>query len=379
MDYYEILGVSKSADADEIKRAYRALALKFHPDKNPGNKEAEEKFKQINQAYGTLSDPEKRAHFDQYGSEAPTGSPFNGGGFAGGDLFDLFNSVFGGAGGDVFGQQSRGRGGRNRAARGEDLQVETKITLDQSRAGADILVEVDKLEHCTHCNGARSEPGGKGLQTCQTCGGQGQVRHQQRTILGNFMTAAPCPTCHGSGESNPDPCTVCHGRGRTIKAEKVTVTLPKGIDGGYRLRVSGAGNQGLNGGPAGDLYVFLELEPHPHLEREGDDLHYVLPIGIAQATLGGAFAVPTLDGDQTLEVHSGAQPGDTLKLRGKGMPRLQARGEGDLIVTLEVSIPKKLSKRAKELLEEYAKEVGEDISHKKPGFFENLGKAIRGE
>jgi molecular chaperone DnaJ len=378
MDYYELLGVSKSADADEIKRAYRALALKFHPDKNPGNKEAEEKFKQINQAYATLSDPEKRAHFDQYGSEPQNGSPFNGGGgFAGGDLFDLFNSVFGG--GDVFGQQARGRGGRNRAQRGEDLQVDTKITLEQSRSGAEVVVEVDKLEHCTHCNGARSEPGGKGLQTCQTCGGQGQVRHQQRTILGNFMTAAPCPTCHGTGEINPEPCTVCHGRGRTIKAEKVTVTLPKGIDGGYRLRVSGAGNQGINGGPAGDLYVFLELEPHAHLEREGDDLHYVLPIGIAQATLGGTFAVPTLDGDQTLEVHAGAQPGDTVKLRGKGMPRLQSRGEGDLIVTLEVSVPKKLSKRARELLEEYAKEVNEDISHKKPGFFENLGKAIRGE
>ncbi len=378
MDYYELLGVSKSADADEIKRAYRALALKFHPDKNPGNKEAEEKFKQINQAYATLSDPEKRAHFDQYGSEPQNGSPFGqSGGFAGGDLFDLFNSVFGG--GDVFGQQTRGRGGRNRAQRGEDLQVETKINLEQARSGADVIVEVDKLEHCTHCNGARSEPGGKGLQSCQTCGGQGQVRHQQRTILGNFMTAAPCPTCHGTGEINPEPCTVCHGRGRTIKAEKVTVTLPKGIDGGYRLRVSGAGNQGINGGPAGDLYVFLELEPHAHLEREGDNLHYVLPIGIAQATLGGAFAVPTLDGDQTLEVHAGAQPGDTVKLRGKGMPRLQARGEGDLIVTLKVSVPKKLSKRAKELLEEYAKEVGEDISHKKPGFFENLGKAIRGE
>jgi molecular chaperone DnaJ len=377
MDYYELLGVGKNADADEIKRAYRALALKFHPDKNPGNKEAEEKFKQINQAYATLSDPEKRAHFDQYGSEAPSGSPFNGGGFAGGDLFDLFNSVFGG--GDVFGQQTRGRGGRNRAQRGEDLQVETKINLEQARSGADVVVEVDKLEHCTHCNGSRSEPGGKGLQTCQTCGGQGQVRHQQRTILGNFMTAAPCPTCHGTGESNPEPCTVCHGRGRTIKAEKVTVTLPKGIDGGYRLRVSGAGNQGINGGPAGDLYVFLELEPHAKLEREGEDLHYVLPIGIAQATLGGTFAVPTLDGDQTLEVHAGAQPGDTVRLRGKGMPRLQSRGEGDLIVTLSVSVPKKLSKRARELLEEYAKEVNEDISHKKPGFFENLGKAIRGE
>lgn len=374
MDYYELLGVSKSADADEIKRAYRALALKYHPDKNPGDHAAEEKFKQINEAYSVLSDPEKRAQFDQFGRVGGPGG-FDGGGFGQvGDLFDLFNSVFGG---DPFGQ-SRGRSGK-RPARGEDLQVEVKITLEQSRSGADIEVEVDRLVSCEHCNGARSEPGGKGLQTCPTCGGAGQVRQQQRTILGNFMTAAPCPTCRGSGEINPEPCTVCHGRGRTIKPEKVSVTLPKGIDGGYRLRVSGAGNQGLLGGPPGDLYVFLELERHEHLTRDGDDLHYTLPIGIAQASLGGAFNVETLDGPQVLEVPAGAQPGDTLKLRGKGMPRLQARGEGDLIVTLDVIVPRKLSKRARELLEEYAREVGEETQAGQPGFFERLGRAIRGD
>jgi molecular chaperone DnaJ len=376
MDYYELLGVNKSADADEIKRAYRALALKYHPDKNPGDHAAEEKFKQINEAYSVLSDPEKRAQFDQFGRVGNGAGGFDAGGFGQvGDLFDLFNSVFGG---DPFGQARGGRAGK-RPTRGEDLQVEVKITLEQSRDGADIEVEVDRLVSCDHCNGARSEPGGKGLQTCQTCGGAGQVRQQQRTILGNFMTAAPCPTCRGSGEINPEPCTVCHGRGRTIKPEKVSVTLPKGIDGGYRLRVSGAGNQGLMGGPPGDLYVFLELERHESLTRDGDDLHYTLPIGIAQASLGGAFQVESLDGPQVLEVPSGAQPGDTLKIRGKGMPRLQSRGEGDLIVTLDVIVPRKLSKRAKELLEEYAKEVGEETQVGQPGFFERLGRAIRGD
>jgi molecular chaperone DnaJ len=375
MDYYDLLGVSKTADADEIKRAYRALALKYHPDKNPGNKEAEEKFKQINEAYGALSDPEKRAQYDQFGKVGGGMGGFDAGGFAGGDLFDLFNSVFGG--GDIFGQQRGARGGK-RAARGEDLQVEAHISLEQARAGADIEVEIDKLIGCTHCNGSRAEPGGKGLQTCQTCGGAGQVRQQQRTILGNFMTAAPCPTCRGTGEQNPEPCTKCQGRGRTIKPEKVTVTLPKGIDGGYRLRVAGQGNAGMFGGPAGDLYVFLELKAHEHLSRDGDDLHYTARLGLAQAALGAKLEVPTLDGAQLLEIPVGSQPGDTLRLRGKGMPRLQARGEGDLIVTVGVEVPKKLSKRAKELLEEYAKEVGEHISPPE-GLLSKIGKAFRGD
>jgi molecular chaperone DnaJ len=375
MDYYEILGVARTADADEIKRAYRALALKYHPDKNPGNKEAEEKFKQINEAYAALSDPEKRAQYDQFGRVGGPGGFDAGGGFGQvGDLFDLFNSVFGG---DVFGGRGA-RGGGRRPQRGEDLQVETRITLEQARVGADIEVDVDRLVTCEHCNGSRSEPGGKGVQTCNTCGGSGQVRQAQRTILGNFMTAAPCPTCKGTGELNPEPCQTCHGRGRTIKQEKVTVQLPKGIDGGYRLRVSGQGNQGIFGGPPGDLYVYLDLEPHEHLTREGDDLHYALPIGLAQAALGGKFEVPTLDGTQVIEVGAGAQPGDTVRLRGKGMPRLQARGDGDLIVTLEIHVPKKLSKRARELLEEYAKEVGEEIAQPQT-LLQKLGKAFRGD
>lgn len=376
MDYYEVLGVSRTADADEIKRAYRALALKFHPDRNPGDAGAVERFKQINEAYSVLSDAEKRAQFDQFGRVGPQGSPFGGQDFGGADLFDLFNSVFGDAG--VFGQARQSRG-RTRAARGEDLQVEASITLEQARAGAEIELEVDRLAACDHCAGTRSEPGGKGLQACATCGGAGQVRQQQRTILGNFVTAAPCPTCRGAGETNPEPCTACHGRGRTIREEKVSVTLPRGIDGGYRLRVAGAGNHGLHGGPAGDLYVLLSLEPHPELERDGEHLHYRLPLGIAQAALGAIFQVPTLDGPEPLEAPAGSQPGDTLRLRGKGMPRLQARGDGDLIVTLEVAVPKKLSKRARELLAQYAEEVGEQVSAAQPGLLERIGRVIRGD
>jgi molecular chaperone DnaJ len=378
-DYYQVLGVTRTADADEIKRAYRAHALKYHPDKNPGDKTAEEKFKQINEAYAVLSDPEKRARYDQFGTADTAGSPFTGaGGFAGQDLFDLFNSVFGDS--SIFGGAAGGRGrSRNRAQRGEDLQVEAVINLQQARAGSEIEVEADRLVTCEHCHGNRSEPGGKGIEVCTTCQGSGQVRQQQRTILGNFVTAAPCPTCRGTGELNPEPCTVCHGRGRQIKPERVSVTLPRGIDGGYRLRVQGAGNHGLAGGPPGDLYVFLEMEEHPELKREGEHLHFTLPVGVAQAALGGSFRVPTLDGLEPVDVPPGSQPGDTVRLRGKGMPRLQGRGEGDLVVTLDVRVPRKLSKRARELLAEYAKEVGEEVGDHQPGFLERLGKAFRGD
>jgi molecular chaperone DnaJ len=381
VDYYELLGVSKTADADEMKRAYRALALKYHPDKNPGDHAAEEKFKKINEAYSVLSDPDKRARYDQFGAAGLSGDGGMGGGFdgnfAGGDLFDIFNSVFGG---DLFGTGRGNQRGGKRPARGEDLQVEVHITLEQARSGADIKVDVDRLVTCSHCDGKRAEPGGKGLQTCATCRGQGQVQQQQRTILGTFVTAAPCPTCKGTGEANPEPCTKCKGRGRTIQPDAVTVTLPKGIDGGYRLRVTGQGNEGAFGGPSGDLYVFLELSPHKYLERDGDNLLYRLNVGLAQAALGGVFSIPTLDGAEPLEVPAGAQPGEVLRLRGKGMPRLQKSGEGDLIVTVNVNVPKKLSKHAKELLEELAKELGEEVSNSnQPGFFERLGRVIRGE
>ncbi len=307
MDYYELLGVARTADADEIKSAYRKLALKYHPDRNkePG---AAEQFSKINEAYAILSDPEKRAHFDRFGS-APgaaggMGDPFGGQGF---DPMDLFEQLFGGAG---FGRQ-----GRRGPARGDDLETELRVTLDQAREGAEVSVQVDRLTSCEHCHGTRSEPGGKPPKTCGTCAGAGVVNAQARTIFGNVMTQQPCPTCRGEGVIIEDPCTVCRGRGRTLKGETVTVKLPKGIDEGYRIRVSGKGNEGP-GGP-GDLYAHIEMEPHPELRREAEHLVYVARLPYPRLVLGGQVSVPTLDGPHVLDVKAGTQHGEMARLRGR--------------------------------------------------------------
>ncbi|PYE56526.1 molecular chaperone DnaJ [Deinococcus yavapaiensis] len=373
MDYYELLGVPRDASADDIKKAYRKLALQYHPDRNK-EEGAQEKFAQINAAYAALSDPEKRAHYDRFGSEPSAAGMPGAGGFGDPnfDPFDLFEQMFGGG---LFGGA---RGGR-RVARGEDLETTARITLEDARIGADIEVNIDRLTECEHCHGTRSEPGGTPPKTCGTCGGAGTVTAQTRTILGNIVTQQPCPTCRGEGQIIEDPCKVCRGRGRTLKADRVKVTLPKGIDEGYRIRVSGKGNEGP-GGP-GDLYVHLEMAPHPDFTREGEHLIHQAKIGVARASFGGKIEVPTLDGPKEIEVKSGTQHGDTVRLRGFGMPRLQASGVGDLVVVFDVQIPKagNLSKEARAALEAYAREVGEDVEHKEPNLFERIGKAIRGE
>lgn len=372
MDYYQILGVEKDASQEEIKRAYRALALKYHPDRNK-EEGAQEKFAQINNAYAVLSDPEKRAHYDRFGSEPQTGGMPGGPGGAGGfSVEDLFSQFFG----DAF----FGGGGRrgNMQPRGEDLQVDAEITLEEARDGAEIEVDVDRLVACDACNGTRSEPGST-PKTCTTCNGSGVVRQQQRTILGSFVTEQPCQTCRGEGVLITDPCKKCKGRGRVIKTEKIKVKLPKGIDGGYRLRVTGQGNEGP-GGP-GDLYVHLTLKPHPHLKREEEHLHYIAELGITEAIFGGKIKVPTLEGDKEVEIKPGTQHGDYIRLRNIGMPRLQGGGNGDLCVHFKVNIPSasKLSKEARAHLEAYAKVMGEHPDDHKEGFFEKLGKAFRGE
>jgi molecular chaperone DnaJ len=375
-DYYELLGVSKSASPEDIKSAYRKLALKYHPDRNK-EEGASEKFASINNAYAALSDPEKRAHYDRFGSEPSSQGMPGAGDMGGADPFDLFEQLFGGG---MFGGNRRGGGNPNAKPRGEDLQVEAEITLEQAREGAEIELEVDRLVGCTHCNGSRSEPGGKPAVRCTSCNGAGRVQYQQRTILGNFVTEQACPTCKGEGQLLVEPCTKCKGRGRTLSSDKVSVKLPKGIDEGYRIRVSGQGNTGPGG--VGDLYVHINLKKHPSLTREEHDLHYTAKIGIAQAILGGSLEVPSLDGPKPIEIRSGTQHGDTLRLRGQGMPRLQASGTGDLIVTFKVDVPnaKNLSKEAKDYLEGYAKVMGENTSSShQPGFFERLGKVIKGE
>ncbi|MDR9390563.1 MAG: molecular chaperone DnaJ [Trueperaceae bacterium] len=351
-DYYDLLGVARDADTKAIKAAYRKLALKYHPDRNPGDPDAEETFKSLNEAYAVLSDDEKRANYDRYGTAEPGGMPF-GGGAGGGDIFDIFNSVFGGgfAGG---GRPQRGRPG-------EDLEARLEVTLEQARDGATLEVELERMAACDVCHGDRAEPGSDGKEACPTCGGAGQVRSQVQSLLGTMMTTQVCPRCQGEGQVVTHPCSGCSGRGRTLSHDTVEVTLPVGIDGGYRLRIPGQGSAGVDGGPDGDLYVYIELAPHEHFTREGDDLRYALQVGPAQAALGVTVEVPTLDGVDTLEVPAGTQPGTEVRLRGKGMPRLRRGGFGDEIVTVQVVIPKHLTPAAREHLEAYADEVGEEV------------------
>lgn len=345
-DYYELLGVDKNADDRALKSAYRKLAMQHHPDKNPGNKEAEDKFKQINEAYAVLSDPEKRARYDRYGSADPQAHYT-------GDVFDIFNAFFGGGGFSA--------GGRSRGFEGEDLEAQVTITLEEARSGATLEVEVEKLGICNHCNGNRAEPGSNGKQTCPTCRGSGQVRQQVQSFFGTMVTQNICPQCRGTGEIITTPCTVCRGQGRSKISEKVPVNLPKGIDGGYRLKIPRQGNVGLDGGPPGDLYVYINLEPHPDLVRQEDNLFYELKLGLAQAALGSSFEIPTLDGPEVLRIPPGTQNHAEFRFRGKGMPRLRQVGMGDQIVITRIEVPEKLSPRAKELLKEYAQEVGEEI------------------
>jgi len=349
-DYYDLLGVPRDADAATIKSAYRKLALKYHPDRNPGDKEAEETFKELNAAYAVLSDPQKRARYDRYGSADPQTQ-------VSGDIFDIFASVFGGGG---FGGGFSG-GRVQRAQRGEDLEASLTVTLEQARAGESVPLTLERMGVCDRCNGSRAEPGSEGRKTCPSCRGAGQVRTQTQSFFGTVVTNQICPQCRGLGEVVTTPCGKCLGSGRMRVEETVEVKLPRGIDAGYRLRIPQAGNAGLDGGLPGDLYVYIELAPHPHFTRDGDDLRYTLPLGVAQAALGSAFEVPTMDGPEVLEIPPGTQPGAEFRLRSKGMPRLQQVGMGDLVVTAEVKIPKKLSPKAQELLEAYAEETGEGL------------------
>jgi molecular chaperone DnaJ len=345
-DYYDVLGVPRDADDKAIKGAYRKLALQYHPDRNPGDKEAEERFKQINEAYAVLSDGEKRARYDRFGSADAAGVQFSG------DIFDIFASVFGGA---------AGRRGTQRGTPGEDLEVELEVTLQQARDGESIPVEIERMTTCSHCRGDRAEPGGKGKQKCVQCAGSGTVRMQTQSFFGTMVTQATCPRCRGVGDVVVEPCTVCRGAGRSSERATVQVGLPKGIDRGYRLRVPREGNAGVDGGPAGDLYVYIELRPHEQLRREGDDLYFDLHVGFAQAALGSSFEVPTLDGSEVFEVLAGTPSGTEVRLRGLGMPKLRQVGTGDQVVRVVVDTPQRLSGKARELLEAYAAEVGEEI------------------
>ena len=356
-DYYEVLGVSKDADAKEIKKAYRKLAMKYHPDKNPGDKAAEEKFKEINEAYEVLSDEEKRSTYDRFGHDGLNGQA----GFGG----------FGGSGGS-----SRRRGPR----RGADIRQSVTIKFEEAAFGKKIKVKINRSEECDQCHGSGAKPG-TSKKTCPTCHGSGQVQSVQRTPFGNIASTRTCSTCNGEGEVIDSPCSKCHGKGSIRKTKTIEVDIPAGIDNGQMIKLGGQGELGTRGGPRGDLYIEVNVQSHPLFTRDGYDVYLEMPITFAQATLGDKIQVPTLDGKVEYEVPEGTQTGTVFRLKGKGIPKLKSNVRGDQYVKVTVEIPKKLNEKQKELVREFAKECGQEVhqrqktlSDKIDNFFKNLKK-----
>jgi molecular chaperone DnaJ len=336
--------VTRGASDQEIKSAYRKLALQFHPDRNPNNPDAEEKFKEASEAYAVLADGEKRALYDRFG-HAGVGSVAGGGGFDATifqDFSDIFGDFFGF--GDIFGGGSHRR---SRTQRGADLREDVSLEFEEAVFGTETKVSVRRHETCEDCRGSGAAAG-KAPVTCRSCAGRGQVRYQQ----GFFSIARTCPTCQGTGSVITDPCPKCKGEGRILRQRTVDAKIPAGVEDGTRIRFTGLGEGGLYGGPPGDLYVVLHVKEHPFFEREGNDLHCVIPVSFTQAALGAEIPVPTLEGEYTLKVPEGTQSGTTLRIRGKGVPVLNGRGKGDLFVEVRVQTPSKLSKRQRELLQE---------------------------
>ena len=368
-DYYELLEIERSADDGLIKSSYRKLAMRWHPDKNPGNAEAEHRFKSISEAYECLKDPQKRAAYDRFGHEAfkqgmSGGGPGASAGFS--DLGDIFETIFGGA--------FNGGGGRQQARRGADLRYDMEIGLDEAFHGKSAQIEIEVSAKCEPCDGKGAEPG-TGTRRCNLCGGHGQVRAQQ----GFFMVERTCPTCHGRGEVIEKPCRSCRGEGRIDQPQKLDVAVPPGVDTGTRIRLAGKGEAGPFGAPAGDLYIFIHIRRHAVFEREGTNLITRVPIAFTTAALGGQIEIPGLDADRiAIDIPAGIQSGKQLRKRGAGMPVLQARGRGDLVVEIMVETPSKLSPRQKEILRELQDtETGEETPQSK-GFFDRIKDAFSG-
>ena len=370
-DYYEILGVPKTAEEREIKKAYKRLAMKFHPDRNQGDKEAEAKFKEIKEAYEVLTDAQKRAAYDQYGHAAfeqggMGGGGFGGGGFGGGaDFSDIFGDVFG----DIFG----GGRGRQRAARGADLRYNMDLTLEEAVRGVTKEIRIPTLEECDVCHGSGAKAGTQ-PQTCSTCHGAGQVQMRQ----GFFTVQQACPTCHGRGSVIKDPCNACHGHGRVEKSKTLSVKIPAGVDTGDRIRLSGEGEAGEQGAPAGDLYVQVSVKKHPIFEREENNLYCEVPINFAMAALGGEIEVPTLDGRVKLKVPSETQTGKLFRMRGRGVKSVRGGAVGDLLCRVVVETPVSLNEKQKALLRELEESFGgpsgEHNSPRSKSFFDGVKK-----
>lgn len=372
-DLYEVLGVARGASKDEIKKAYRKLAMQFHPDKNPGNAEAEAKFKEASHAADVLLDDQKRKMYDQFGHDGAQmggGGPGGfGGGFSGdfGDLGDIFGDIFG----DILGGGRRGGGGRGgrrtRATVGDDLQTEMIVTFEEAAFGIEKELQINRSATCGDCHGSGAKKG-SGPTTCDMCQGHGEIRRQQ----GFFTIAQPCPKCQGSGQMIKDPCQTCHGRGRVKKKEKLSVKVPAGIDEGQRLKLGGQGDSGTNGGPNGDLYVLIHIEPHEFFKRDEYDVECNVPITFSQAALGTEIEVPTLGGRVSVKIPEGTQSGQKMKLRNKGITKLGGYGFGDQIITIQVETPTKLSKEERELFSRLSELDQSSTNPMTKGFFDRV-------
>lgn len=373
-DYYEILGISKSAEDKEIKKAYRKLAIKYHPDKNPDDSSAEEKFKEAAEAYEVLSDGQKKARYDQYGHAGMGGAAGGHGGFGGGmsmdDIFDNFGDVFGGFG--FGGSGGRSRGGR-RVNRGSNIRIKVSLTLEEIAEGVEKKVKVTKDNACVSCSGSGGE-GSSGHSTCGTCNGTGQVTRVTNTFLGQMQTATTCPTCNGQGSVITDKCKKCSGTGVERSEAVIPINVPAGVEDGMQLQVSGQGNMGARGGVAGDLLVIIEEKTHEHFQREGQNLHYDLFVNFADAALGTQIVVPTLTGKVKIKLEEGTQSGKLLRLRGKGLPSVNSYGSGDIIVNVNVWTPQKLSSDEKKTLQtlKESENFKPNPSKKDKGFFERV-------
>ena len=373
-DYYEVLGVNKGASEDEIKKAYKKMARKYHPDLNPDNKEAEEKFKEVNEAYEVLSDADKKARYDQYG-HAGVDPNFGAGGFGGGfdgsfdfgDLGDIFGSFFGG-----------GRSTRRSASapmQGDDIGARVELTFEEAAFGAEKEVTVSRVEDCDQCHGSGAAPG-TSAETCPRCKGTGSVRTQQNFMGMTMQSTAACPDCRGTGRIIRTPCSRCKGKGKVRRSHKLMVKFPAGIDDGQTLRVRGEGNTGLNGGPNGDLMVTVSVRSHPLFTRQGQDVYCEMPITFTQAACGAEVEVPTLDGKVRYTIGEGTQTGTTFRLKGKGIPYVNGRSRGDQYVTVVVETPTRLTREQKELLRKFEEATSESAQPKRKKFFEKLRDAF---
>ena len=377
-DYYEVLGLERGASAEEIKKAYRNLAKKHHPDFNKDDAEAGKKFNEIKNAYDVLSDPQKREQYDRFGHQAGFNNGAGGfegfgssgfGGFGFGGIDDIFEQFFGGMG-----------GGRRRSPgpeQGNHLRYDLDIALEDAYSGAKKIIRIPRTENCPECEGSRAKAGTR-PEVCSACGGSGQQQHARNTPFGRFVSTQPCVACRGEGKTVREPCPTCSAQGRVVKERKIEVKIPAGIEDGSRLRISGEGEAGLRGGPPGDLYVVIRVRPHKKFQRQGSDLILEVPVSISQAALGVEMEVPTLDGNTDLRIPEGTQHGATFRLKGCGMPHLRGSGKGDLRVRVKLNVPKRLNPRQKELLMEFAQLSGEDAGLESKGFIDRMKDAFSG-